>query len=155
MPTTGFLGTRADALIDLTLVFFVAAPFLMAYAVRLAARGRHRAHRNLQAALVVAAVVAVLLLEWSIRYGGAMAAYSQSAYYRTPLLIGLFYLHLAVAIPSFVAWCVLAGASWRRFSRVLPGRFSRLHRRWGQAAYAGLCLTCVTGVVLYVMCYAL
>ena len=155
MPTSGFLGTRADALIDLTLVFFVAAPFLMSYALRLATRGRHRAHRNIQAGLVVAGVVAVLLLEGSIRFGGAMAAYAQSAYYGTPLLIGLFYLHLAIAIPSFLAWGVLAGVSWRRFSRVLPGRFSRTHRRWGRAAYVGIWLTCVTGVVQYVMCYAL
>ncbi len=155
MPTTGFLGTRADALIDLTLVFFVAAPFLMSYAMRLAVRGRHREHRNLQAGLVVAGVAAVLLLEGSIRYGGAMAAYAQSAYYRTPLLVSVFYLHLAVAIPSFIGWSVLAGVSWRGFSRVLPGRFSRWHRRLGLAAYVGVWLTCITGVVLYVMCYAL
>ena len=50
-------------------------PFLMTYAIRLAARGRYRAHRNLQAGLVVAGTVAVLLLEGSIRYGEAMAAY--------------------------------------------------------------------------------
>jgi len=153
--TTGFLGTRADALVDLTVVFFLAAPFLMLYAVRLAARDRLRAHRNLQAGLVVAGVVAVLILELSIRYGGAMAAYSQSSYYGSPLLTRLFYVHLAVAIPTFIGWCVLAGASWRRFSRVLPGRFSRMHRRWGQTVYLGLCLTCVTGVVLYVMAYGL
>ena len=51
---TGFLGTRADVFMDLAIAFFVAAPFLMTYAIRLAARGRYRAHRNLQAGLVVA-----------------------------------------------------------------------------------------------------
>ena len=58
MPTTGFLGTRADALIDLAIVFFVLAPFLMIYALRLAAQRRHREHRNLQAGLLLAAIVA-------------------------------------------------------------------------------------------------
>ena len=29
--TPGFLGTRADTLIDLAVVFFLAAPFLMLY----------------------------------------------------------------------------------------------------------------------------
>ena len=155
MPTTGFLGTRADALIDITLVFFVAAPFLMSHALRLAARRRHRAHRNFQAGLLAAGLVAVLLLEGSIRFGGAMAAYSESAYYQTPLLVGLFYVHLGVAIPTFIGWSVLAGVSWPRFSRVLPGRFSRKHRFWGKLTFVGLLLSCITGVVLYVLCYAL
>ena len=83
---TGFLGTRADVFMDLAIAFFVAAPFLMTYAIRLAARGRYRAHRNRQVGLVVAGTVAVLLLEGSIRYGEAMAAYAQSAYYGTPLI---------------------------------------------------------------------
>ena len=79
MPSTGFLGTRADAFIDAAIVFFVAAPFLMAYALRLAARRRHREHRNLQAGLLVAAIVAVLMLEISIRFGNAGEAYRQSS----------------------------------------------------------------------------
>ncbi len=155
MPTTGFLGTRADALIDLAVVFFVAAPFLMAYALRLAARRRYRKHRNLQASLIAVGIVAILLLEASIRYGGGAAAYAQSAYYDTPLMRGLFILHLAIAIPWFVCWCTLVGVSWRRFSGILPGSFSSAHRRWGQVTYVGLWLTCVTGVVLYVISFAL
>ena len=152
---TGFLGTRADVFMDLAIAFFVAAPFLMTYAIRLAARGRYRAHRNLQAGLVVAGTVAVLLLEGSIQYGTAMAAYAQSAYYGTPLIRGLFSVHLWVAIPWFLGWCVLTGVSWRRYARVLPGSFSATHRLCGLVTYAGFWFTCITGVAMYVLCYAL
>lgn len=155
MSTPGFLGTRADVFMDLAMVFFVAAPFLMSYALRLAARGRYREHRNLQALLIVAGTVAVLLLEGSIRYGGALAAYAQSAYYRSPLVNGLFTVHLWIAIPWFIGWWLLVGVSWRRFSRVLPGGFSLRHRVLGLVTYAGMWLTCVTGTVLYILCYAL
>ncbi len=154
MPTKGFLGTRADVFIDLAFVFFVAAPFLMTYALRLAARRRRREHRNLQAGLLLAAVVAVLLLEGSIRFGAGAAAFARSAWYGTPEMYGVFAAHLAVAAPTFTSWCVLAVLSWRRFSRVLPGSFSAEHRRWGRFTYAGLWLTCITGVGLYVMGYA-
>ena len=152
---TGFLGTRADVFMDLAIAFFVAAPFLMTYALRLAARGRYRAHRNLQAGLVVGGTVAVLLLEGSIQYGEAMAAYAQSAYYGTPLIRRLFSVHLWVAIPWFIGWCVLTRVSWRRYSRVLPGPFSSTHRLCGVVTYAGFWFTCITGVALYVLCYAL
>ena len=155
MPTTGFLGTRADVFIDIAFVFFVAAPLVMTYALRLAARRRRREHRNLQAGLLLAAIVATLLLEGSIRFGTGAAAFAQSAYYGTPTMYWTFAVHLAFAVPTFIGWCVLAVLSWRRFSRVLPGRFSSPHRRWGQATYVGLWLTCITGVGLYVMSYAL
>ena len=155
MPVTGFLGTRADALVDVSLVFFVAAPFLMAYALRLAARRRYRAHRRLQVGVLLAGAAAILLLEGSIRFGHAAEAFSVSAFYGTASMAGLFWVHLAIAVPTFISWCVLAVLSWRRFSRVLPGTFSPRHRRWGRLTYAGLWLTCVTGSALYVMSFAL
>ena len=155
MPTTGFLGTRADVLIDLALVVFIAAPFLMTYALRLAARRRYRQHRNLQVSLIAGAIVAVVLLEASIRYGPAAAAFQQSAYYGTSLVRGLFLVHLAVAIPCFVTWCTLVVMSWRRFRGILPGSFSATHRWWGWVTYVGLWLTCITGVALYVLSFAL
>ena len=40
MPATGFLGTRADVFVDVAMVFFAAAPFLMGRALRLAAQRR-------------------------------------------------------------------------------------------------------------------
>ena len=153
MPTGGFLGTRADAFIDAAIVFFVAAPFLMAYALRLAARRRHREHRNLQAGLLAAAVVAVLMLEISIRFGSAGEAYRASSLYG-PAMVGLFAVHLAVAVPTFVAWCWLAALSWRRFTHTLPGPFGRRHRLWGKLAFVGLCLSSATGVAMYVMGFA-
>lgn len=153
MPTTGFLGTRADAFIDAAIVLLVVAPFLMAYALRLAARRRHRAHRNLQAGILGVAVVAVLMLETSIRFGSAGEAYRASSLYG-PAMVGLFAVHLAVAVPTFVAWCWLAALSWRRFAHTLPGPFGRRHRLWGKLAFVGLCLSSATGVAMYVMGFA-
>ena len=153
MPATGFLGTRADAFIDLAIVFFILAPFLMAYALRLAARSRYREHRNLQGSLLAGAIVSVLMLEISIRFGTAGEAYAASSLYG-PSMIALFVVHLAVAIPTFVIWCWLAVLSWRRFSRTLPGSFARRHRRWGLLAFVGLCLSSATGTALYIMGFA-
>ena len=150
MPTTGFLGTRADAFIDFAIVFFVLAPFLMIYALRLAAERRHREHRNLQAGLLLVAIVAVLMLEISIRFGSGGQAFAASSLYGPPMTV-LFVVHLLVAIPTFIAWCWLATLSWRRYSHTLPGPFGRTHRRWGKLAFVGLCLSSATGTGLYVM----
>ena len=153
MPTTGFLGTRADAFVDAAIVFFVFAPFLMAYALRLATQRRHHEHRNLQAGLLLAAIVAVLMLEISIRFGSAGEAYAASSLYGPPMTV-LFVVHLAVAVPTFILWCWLATLSWRRYSHTLPGSFGRTHRRRGKLAFVGLCLSSATGTGLYVMGFA-
>ena len=153
MPATGFLGTRADALIDVAIVFLVLAPFLMAYALRLAARRRHREHRNLQAVLLAGAIVAVLMLEISLRFGTAGEAYAASSLYG-PSMVALFLVHLTVAVPTFVIWCWLAVLSWRRFSRTLPGPFGRRHSRLGKLTFVGLCLSSATGTGMYIMGFA-
>ncbi len=155
MLTTGFLGTRADALVDVAMVFFAVAPFLMTQALRLAAQRRYRAHRRLQVGVLLGAIVAVVLLEGSIRFGHAVDAFTVSAYYGTATLTGLFAIHLAVAVPTFIGWCVLAILSWRRFTSVLPGSFSPRHRFWGWLTFLGLWLTCLTGLGLYVLSFAL
>ena len=155
MLTTGFLGTRADALVDVAMVFFAVAPFLMPQALRLAAQRRYRAHRRLQVGVLLGAIVAVVLLEGSIRFGHAVDAFTVSAYYGTATLAGLFAIHLAVAVPTFIGWCVLAILSWRRFTGVLPGSFSPRHRFWGRLTFLGLWLTCLTGLGLYVLSFAL
>ena len=79
MPSTGFLGTRADVFVDAAIVVLVVAPFEMSYALRLAAQRRYLDHRNLQLGLLLAGIAAVLLLEGSLQFGGAAEAYAASS----------------------------------------------------------------------------
>ena len=153
MAATGFLGTRADPLVDIAVVVFIAAPFLIAYALRRARQRRFRSHKRIQLAVLLTGIVAVLLLEVSIRFGGASQAYRESSLHGHAIV--KFFVHLFIAIPTFASWCALAIVSSRRFSRELPGSFSAKHRRWGGLTYAGVLLTCITGAGLYVMVFAL
>ncbi len=154
MLGTGFLGTRADAFVDSAIVFLVAAPFLMAYAIRLARQRRYRQHRNLQLTLLLAGIVSVLLLEGSIRFGSAREAFALSSV-TGPWRAWLFYGHLVVAFATAIAWFTLAVRSWRRFTLTLPGTFSSRHRRWGLFTFIGLFLTSASGTTLYVVSFAL
>jgi hypothetical protein len=46
-------------------------------------------------------------------------------------------------------------SSWRRFTTVLPGTYSGLHRRWGRRVWFGLVATAATGSLLYVTTFVL
>ena len=91
------------------MVFFAVAPFLMTQALRLAAQRRYRAHRRLQVGMLLGAIVAVVLLEGSIRFGHAVDAFTVSAYYGTATMAGLFAVHLARLRSRRSS----AGAYWR------------------------------------------
>ena len=105
--------------------------------------------------MLLTGIAAILLLEVSIRFGGASQAYRESSLHGHAIVKSLFFAHLVIAIPTFASWCALAIVSSRRFSRELPGSFSAKHRRWGGLTYAGVWLTCITGAGLYVMVFAL
>ncbi len=136
------------------MVFLVAAPFLMAYAIRLARQRRYRQHRNLQVTLLVAGIVAVLALEGSIRFGSAQEAFALSSA-TGPWRAWLFYGHLVVAFATSIAWFTLVVLSWRRFAQTLPGSFGGPHRRTGALTFVGLFVTSASGTALYIVSFAL
>ena len=102
LDSTGFLGTRADGLIDVSLVFLTATPILMGYAMTFAAGREYLKHRNLQLVGLLLGFGAVVLLETSLQLGSAKG-FLLSEFYGTPAMNRLFGVHLAVAIPSFPA----------------------------------------------------
>ena len=104
MTGPGFLGTRADLLLDSVLLVFVAVPIGVLYAIRLAANGRYLTHRKLQLGLLMVMLAAVVVLELHIRFGGVTAAIRQSSLDGTAVLVATFLVHLAIAVPSLVSW---------------------------------------------------
>ena len=71
LDSTGFLGTRADSLIDVSLVVLTATPILMGYAMTFAAGREYLKHRNLQLVGLLLGFGAVVLLETSLQLGSA------------------------------------------------------------------------------------
>lgn len=150
---TGFLGTRADVLMDVTIVLFTVLPLAMLGAFWLVRRGRPRAHRNMQLGMLALVIPALILLEVDIRLsGGSVAFVSQGSL--SPAFMRWFLLfHIAIAVATFVSWLRLAIISFRRFGVSLPGPFGARHRRWGKVTFWGVCMTSGTGCALYVLLF--
>jgi hypothetical protein len=148
----GFLGSRADLLLDLVVTGFVVYVPVFLYSMWSIRHGKLQRHRRLQTALLVTLGVVVLLFETSVRFkGGARALFAGSRYAGTALLSDSFHLHLSFAAATFLGWAALLYASWRRHRSSLPGAFGRLHRRLGLAVLASLIMTVATSIELYVV----
>ncbi len=147
---SGFLGTRADGLVDAVVVASGLVPFAMLWSFYLASRGRYEIHRKIQAGLLIVMYLLVIALEADVRFGD-LAKESALSSFQGSLAMGvLFVIHLAFAVSTLVAWTWLAVASTRRY----PRPFAFDHRKWGKMVFFGICTTALTGWVLYLMAFA-
>lgn len=156
MLPRGFLGTRADVLMDVVIVSLVVILPLMAFSW-LKARGRAwDAHKKIQVWLASGLGVAVLLFELDLRLsGGIRTLMAPSRYSGTVTLDSVLYIHLLFSLSTAVLWVVLIVLSLRRFpSPPKPAPFSKAHRRLGMIGMVDMALTGVTGVALYVLGFA-
>lgn len=143
-----------DAIATSTYAATLAAPIVTLLSVRHARAGRHDKHRTIQIALLAVCWLSVLALELRIRLAGGSGSLVATA---PPDLRawarGLLLVHVAVAVATYVAWTWLAVASARRFTRELPGSFSRRHRRTGRWILAGLWFTAASATGMYALIF--
>ncbi|MCG6963839.1 MAG: DUF420 domain-containing protein [Acidobacteria bacterium] len=153
----GFLGSRADVLIDILVVSLVVVLAVLAYSLGRAGKGFYSTHRGLQLGIGTAVGLELLAFEVDIRLrGGWNALTAGSSLAGTGALKLVLAVHLVFAVTTVLLWGWLISASLRRFSRHdLPGGFSRRHRLWGKLAAIDMTLTCVTAVAVYIAFFIL
>jgi putative membrane protein len=153
----GFLGTRADLLMDIVIVALVAVVPIVLYNWQLARSGNYPRHKALQIALATLLALVVGLFEYNLRLqGGIFVATAASSYAGTTTLNFWIYLHTFFAITTIVIWVALIAMSLRRFPKPpAPNSFSGTHRLWGRIGMVWMLVTGLTSLPVYVYGYAL
>ena len=151
MLPAGFLGTRADLLMDLVLVSFIVILPAVCWSWWQARQGRYQVHKQAQLTLAAVLAVAVALFEADMQLsGGIFELTAGSRYAGTALLNGWIYGHTAVAILTSLIWVMLIVLSLRRFDKPpRPGAFSRAHRLWGRTGMVTMALAGFSAFPLY------
>ena len=148
----GFLGTRADLIVDSIMVITGFLPFFLLYSFYFASKGRYTLHKNLQLLLLLVGTISVIALELDIRLGDIKSASMQSSFYGTTSLKAIFAIHLLFAISSFFLW------SWMVFKFSFLGtkeiKHSK-HKLFGKALFIDIVFTLISGWALYIMSFAL
>jgi len=155
MIPEGFLGTRADLIIDTVVVMFALWPLIILGVIRLASNGHYRRHRTLQTIIFFCAFFLVLALEIDLRFTDLLLETRQSEMYRSSLAKTVFGVHLVIALFTFISWLTLLLRSNKHFKQTLPGEFTSKHRFWGKIIVAGLVLTSMTGIALYTVVFVM
>lgn len=150
----GFLGSRADVLMDVVLIAMALTPFLLVWAIRLARRRDYTRHRTVQSSLLCVLLVAVVAFEVDVRMSGGSAAFiTGSRYLGTTLFYSLLGVHILVAVASFALWTWVVARGWGVSPEPSAEHFGAAHRRQGYLILAGVTFTSVSGAVLYWMSF--
>lgn len=157
MFPAGFLGTRADVLMDIvicSLALFIPALWI---SYRKAKGGNYRLHRNLQILMAAILTVIVSIFEWDIRSSGGIFMMAEGSRWADTLFLkASFYIHLFFSGMTSVVWIGLITLSlWKFGNPPSPGSFSRIHRFLGRTGMLGAILTALTGIEIYVIGFAL
>jgi hypothetical protein len=147
---------RLDPVVTATYVVTLCAPVAAYVSIRLARLRDHERHRLVQAVLLVLCWFSVLALELRIRLGGGSGVFVERA---PPALVDVAHrllgVHIVVAVATYALWTWLVVASSRRYPQILPGRFSRGHRRLGMTVFGGLCFTAASASGIFTMAFVL
>jgi hypothetical protein len=152
MFPNGFLGTRADMLMDIVMLSFIVILPILIWSWRLArSEKQYQKHRRVQLILAITLLIVVGIFEYDLsKSGGIFELTSASAYAGTTLLNTAIYVHTLFAVVASIIWLGLIGLSlWRFGPNPEPGPFSRKHRAWGKAGMVTMVLAGLTSPPLY------
>ncbi len=158
----GFLGYDASFMLDVVVCALVAVvPVLLWSLYEVKVRRSYLRHRNIQIALAVVLLVAVLLFEIDMRLqGGWQQIINRDP--SSPRLAGealeqvrtVLYVHLFFAITTPLVWAATIFLAMKRFANPpLPGAHSSLHKKLGWLSVIDLVMTSVTGLLFYYLAF--
>jgi len=150
----GFLGTRAAFYMDFVTLYFAVLPFLVAFAVRFAVRGDYLAHYRSQLFILTVTLSVVVVFEIGVRIGGGFLEYARYSALPFGFLVAFLIVHILVAIVTVGAWLFLVYSA--RAAYIAEGHTAAYfieHRRLGRRVFAGIALTSLMGVMIYLFLF--
>ena len=154
MFEAGFLGTRAPLFMDIVTVIVALLPFLILGAISLARWRHYGLHAGVQATLFVVSVVVVAYFEYGVRSVGGFDAFIQESSTPQGYAFWVLIFHIAIAVLTLGLWInTLIRAKRDRRLNVLPGMYSKSHKKAGIRTFTGILLTSVTGIWVYYLLF--
>jgi len=148
----GFLGTRADVLIDIvTLSFIVILPVLIISWWLARTKKDYANHRKIQLTLGITLGIVVAIFEYDLKISGGIFELTKGSIYEgTALLNWTIYIHTIFSVATSIIWVGLIITSLIKFDNPpVPNKFSGTHRFWGRFGMFTMIMAGVTSPPLY------
>jgi putative membrane protein len=152
----GFLGTRAAMYMDVVTVYFAVLPFLVAFAIRYAVRGEYEKHYRSQVLTLALTLVVVVVFEVGVRIGGGFLEYAKASGMNYGFMVAFLIVHILVAMVTVGAWVFqIVTARYAYLEQGPSAEHFALHKKRGRRVFAGIALTSVMGVMIYLFLFVM
>lgn len=150
----GFLGTRAAFYMDFVTVYFAVLPFLVSFAIRYAVKGNIVAHYRSQLATLVLTLSIVIVFEIGVRISGGFLEYAKQSSINFGFLMVFLIVHILVAIVTVGAWLFQVYSARQAYLDYGAAAVHfQEHKKMGKRVFAGIVLTSVMGVMIYLFLF--
>ena len=142
----GFFGTRAPLFMDEVTLIVALLPMLLFGAIALARKKHYKAHMYYQIFLYVISLCVVFYFEAGVRVLGGFATFEERSSVAHNYLFAVLIIHIAIAASSTLFWTftVLSAKKELKLGR---------HKRDGMITFAGVTLTSLTGIWVYLLLF--
>ena len=153
----GGLFPNTDILIDVVNISFIVIVPTLIFSWLKVRNGEYGLHKKVQLGLFAVLFVVVILFEADLRMrGGIFKMVEQSQFAGTAFLNGLIWFHMFASITTSLIWIGLVAFSlWKFANPPMPNSFSGTHKLFGKIGMIDMILTGITGVMLYVLGFAM
>ncbi len=149
----GFLGTRAPFFMDFVTLIVALLPLLVGVAITFAKKRNYTLHSRVQTVIFLISAVVVGYFEYGVRLGGGYEAFVKDTQVSHHYLFVVLVIHIIISVGTLGIWISTLLKARKDYERGLPGPYSRSHRKAGLRTYAGIVLTALTGIWIYLLLF--
>jgi putative membrane protein len=153
MFQAGFLGTRAPFFMDLVTLIVSVLPLLVGIAISFVKKENYTLHGRLQTLIFIISVLIVGYFEYGVRLGGGYEAFVKETHVSHDYLFIVLVIHIIISVLTLGTWISTLLKARKDYERGLPGPYSRSHRKAGLRTFAGIVLTSLTGIWVYLLLF--
>jgi hypothetical protein len=145
----GFFGTRANLIVDITILTFILLPFLMASTIYLAKIGKFDIHKRIQIVVFSFFISLCIILFSELQIGQLSNIVKQNPYNETLQYNLIFLVSIFLLSHQTLLWLWLIVKSYKRY----PIHFRFNHKKWGIRLFLNTLFTAIFGSLLYWMIF--
>ncbi|RRS30600.1 MAG: membrane protein [Epsilonproteobacteria bacterium (ex Lamellibrachia satsuma)] len=151
----GFLGTRAPFFMDFVTLVVALLPLLVGIAITFAKRKSYTLHSNVQIFIFLISVIIVGYFEYGVRLGGGYEAFVKNTHVSHTYLLVVLVIHIIISVVTLGVWAstLIHARKDAKRGGILPGSHSLSHKKAGLRTFAGIVLTSLTGIWVYLLLF--
>lgn len=142
----GFFGTRAPFFMDLVTLIVALLPLLVAVAIYFARKKSYKLHAFSQIFIYVFSVIVVSYFEFGVRVGGGFNLFIEGSSISHNYAFAVLMFHIAIAIITLIIWSVTITMAKKQLA-------TNTHKKAGMITFAGVVMTSVTGIWVYLLLF--